>query len=42
MKVKKVSKRHKNSWRKFIDDSDVDGYFENKRLEERLGLVCDL
>lgn len=41
MKAKKVSKKHKSSWRKHIDDTDVDSFFEDKRLVERLGFVVE-
>lgn len=34
---KKVSKRHKSSWRKHVNITDVDEFLEDKRLEERLG-----
>lgn len=39
MKKRKVSKKLKSSWRKNIDDTDVDEFFEGKRLDERLGWV---
>lgn len=39
MKARKFSKKHKSSWRKHIDDADVDSFFEDKRLTERLGFV---
>lgn len=37
MKTKKVSMKRKRSWRKHIDVSDVDAYFEDERLIERSG-----
>ncbi len=37
MKRKRVSKKLKSSWRKNIDDTDVDKFLEDKRLTERLG-----
>lgn len=36
-KKRKVSKKTKQSWRKYIDIKDVDAFLENNRLEERLG-----
>ncbi|KAF5301828.1 hypothetical protein FQA39_LY10613 [Lamprigera yunnana] len=36
-KKKRVSKKSKLSWRKHVDISDVENFFEEKRLEERLG-----
>lgn len=41
MKARKVSKKRKSSWRKHIDETDVDSFFEDKRLEERLGFVAE-
>lgn len=38
-KKKRVSKKNKSSWRKHVDIKDVDEFLEEKRLEERLGLV---
>lgn len=37
VKKKRVSKKTKKSWRKNIDVKDVDDFFEDLRLEERLG-----
>lgn len=37
IKKHKVSKKTKKSWRKHIDIKDVEQFFEDKRLEERLG-----
>lgn len=36
-KKRKVSKKTKKSWRKFVDTKDVDAFLEGTRLEERLG-----
>ena len=36
-KKRKVSKKTKKSWRKFVDTKDVDRFLDNKRLDERLG-----
>lgn len=38
IKRRKVSKKTKKSWRKYIDVKDVDAFLENDRLEERLGV----
>lgn len=37
MKMKKVSKKRKSSWRKHIDVSDIDSYLEDERLIQRCG-----
>ncbi|XP_020706530.2 ribosome biogenesis protein NOP53 [Athalia rosae] len=37
IKKRKVSKKTKKSWRKHVDNKDVDQFLDNKRLEERLG-----
>ncbi|XP_059618665.1 ribosome biogenesis protein NOP53 [Phlebotomus argentipes] len=42
VKKKKVSKKNKSSWRKHVDISDVDGFLESSRLEERIGTVEDV
>lgn len=39
IKKKRVSKKNKSSWRKYIDTKDVDDFLEDQRLEERLGYV---
>ncbi|XP_043513624.1 ribosome biogenesis protein NOP53-like [Frieseomelitta varia] len=36
-KKRKVSKKNKKAWRKYVDMGDVDKFLENTRLEERLG-----
>lgn len=36
-KKKRVSKKHKSSWRKHVNITDVEEFLEDKRLEERLG-----
>ena len=38
-KKKRVSKKNKKSWRKHTDIKDVEDFLDDKRLEERLGLV---
>ncbi|XP_014255486.1 ribosome biogenesis protein NOP53 [Cimex lectularius] len=37
VKKKKVCKRHKKNWRKYISTKDVDDFLDEKRLEERIG-----
>jgi len=37
-KKRRVSKKTKKSWRKYVDIKDVDAFLEDKRLEERLGV----
>lgn len=34
---KRVSKKLKSSWRKYVNIADVEEFLEDKRLEERLG-----
>lgn len=38
-KKKRVSKKKKIAWRKHVDINDVEEYLEDKRVEERMGLV---
>lgn len=42
IKKKRVSKKSKLSWRKHVNITDVEDFLEDKRLEERLGLVLVL
>ncbi|XP_046401806.1 ribosome biogenesis protein NOP53 [Ischnura elegans] len=41
-KRKKVSKKNKKAWRKFIDTKDVDAFLDEKRQEERIGSFKDV
>ncbi|KAK1123760.1 hypothetical protein K0M31_008455 [Melipona bicolor] len=36
-KKRRVSKKNKKAWRKYVDMSDVDKFLEDTRLEKRLG-----
>lgn len=36
-KKRRVSKKNKIAWRKYVDMKDVDKFLEDSRLEERLG-----